>query len=217
MSISDGQDVSAAVSNPAWISKNTDDTTPSRLGLGSTLPAQGPSITWAQQQFNSIASFLGVAINGVYNLLPTWVTSNRGSAGDNIFQRVSAIDTAFHATTGHKHTGAAGDAPRLPAGSIAYVVVDGGDTNYSIQSTDDIIRAKTVLTADRTYRLPACSALSLGERHIIKNPPSQTFNIILAVTGGDTIDGDSSISILPGKSVTVNCGEFSISGVWDLI
>lgn len=96
--------------------------------------------------------------------------------------------------------------------AIVTSVVNGGNTAYSILSSDGHVRSGTTLTADRTYTLPACTT-NIGEKHDIKNLPAQTFNIILAGNGGDVIDGLASKTINPGSSVPVIC---AASGVWDV-
>jgi hypothetical protein len=91
-------------------------------------------------------------------------------------------------------------------------VIDGGDANYSIQTTDDYVRSTTALTADRTYTLPACVA-NIGEVHDIKNKTGQTFNIILEGDGTDTIEGSLNQTLNPGDSLTVVC---AVAGEWDI-
>jgi len=92
-------------------------------------------------------------------------------------------------------------------------VADGGNTAYTILAADNLVRAGTTLTADRTYTLPACAGGNIGEVHEIKNPPAQTFNIILAADGSDLIDGSASKTLLPGDSYSVICGA---AAVWDI-
>jgi hypothetical protein len=132
MGVQDGQDVSAAITNPAFINKNIDDTTPSRLGLGSTVTAQGPSITWAQQQFNSICSALGLSINQAYNYLFTWTNNYVGTSTDSVFARVQALVALFSGSTGHTHSGVDGQGPQIVASTLASVPYKG----YGIQGTN---------------------------------------------------------------------------------
>ncbi len=97
-------------------------------------------------------------------------------------------------------------------------VTDGGNTSYSIAAApaDLHVRATTTLTSNQTYTLPVCNASNIGEHHEIKNPPAQTFNIILAANGSDNIDGVASVTIGPGDSIPVVCSAFSASGTWDI-
>jgi hypothetical protein len=90
-------------------------------------------------------------------------------------------------------------------------VANGGDAAYTILSGTGLVRAGTTLTANRTYTLPACAA-NIGEKHFVKNPPAQTFNIVLAAAGADKIDGAASVNVLPGDDFEVACGA---AGVWD--
>lgn len=95
-------------------------------------------------------------------------------------------------------------------------VVDGGNAAYSILAADKHIRSSTILTANRTYTLPVCDGSNIGEEHEVKNLPSQGFNIILAANGADNIDGQASVTLLPGDSVPVICAEFGAAGSWDI-
>lgn len=97
-------------------------------------------------------------------------------------------------------------------GSSTLTVTNGGDTAYTILTADDVVRSGTTLTATRAYTLPACTS-NIGEKHIVKNKPSQTFNITLTPNGSDVIDGAASLGLLPGDSATVIC---AVSGTWDL-
>lgn len=121
--VTNGQPVDAPTTNAAFIEKNAADSMPYPLTFNNTATASGASVTDSQKEHNSIASFVGKALNAVYNALPSWATSNRGLSNDTLFARIEALDTAFHATTGHKHTGATGDAPTL--GATAFPVMVG--------------------------------------------------------------------------------------------
>lgn len=91
-------------------------------------------------------------------------------------------------------------------------VTNGGNTAYTILSTDQFVRSGTTLTSNRAYTLPVCAA-NIGERHRVKNIATQTFNIILTPNGTDTIDYAATNTILPGGSVPVIC---AVSGEWDI-
>jgi hypothetical protein len=117
--VQDGQPVSAGVTNPAFIIKNADDTTPSKLGLGSTASDQGPAITWTQQQLNSILSAIGYGRNLAYNALPTWAQNFVGAVNDTYAMRIAALVALFSGSTGHTHSGTDGQGPKIAATSLA--------------------------------------------------------------------------------------------------
>lgn len=102
-----------------------------------------------------------------------------------------------------------------PAGAN-WTVVNGGDTAYSIQSSDQHVRTGTTLTSSRTYTLPVCNASNIGERHEVKDTPAQTFTIVVAAAGSDNIDGSANYTLNPGDSVQVICAAFSVNGTWDI-
>lgn len=102
-------------------------------------------------------------------------------------------------------------------GSVANItVVDGGNGAYAIQNSDGHVRDTTTLTSDQTYTLPVCDGSNIGEKHEVKNLPSQGFNIILAANGSDNIDGNASVTITPGDSFPVICSAFAAAGTWDI-
>lgn len=118
----DGENVSAAVVNPAFINKNGDDTTPSNLGLASTNPAYGSSITSTQREHNAHASAIGISVNQVYNFLITWANNIVGVANDTIVARIQAVVLKFKGTTGgggHAHSGTDGDGAQILGTNIA--------------------------------------------------------------------------------------------------
>ena len=102
----------------------------------------------------------------------------------------------------------------LPFASVGFMPVrNGGDAAYSILAENDEVRAGTTLTAQRAYTLDACTT-NIGEIHYVKNPPAQTFNIVLTGGGSDLIDGAATLAIEPGDSFMVIC---AASAVWDIL
>lgn len=143
--VEDGQNVSAGVTNPAFLIKNADDDDPSRLGLGSTQTNAGPVVTASsggiQRVLNALSSFLGVATSAAYNVLPTWVTNNWGTSTDTVFARVEALDTAFDDSTGHNHDGSPGSGGPLtiPPGTTIQA-----DVNPALSGTVSLISGTNV-------------------------------------------------------------------------
>ena len=110
MGVLDGQSVSAAVTNPAFINKNQDDVMPNQLGL--TRAFSGPSIADIQQAINNIYSASGVSesTSGTnYNAVTGTITN-----GQNYQTAFGILAAKFDSATGHMHTGAPGDGPTLP-------------------------------------------------------------------------------------------------------
>lgn len=91
----DGQPINAAITNAAFINKNTNDTTPSTLGLANTATASGGSVTNLQTQVNAIDSFTGVVPNSVYNVKPVWTNTTVGSSTDDVKTRVDLLTGLF--------------------------------------------------------------------------------------------------------------------------
>lgn len=94
----DGQPVTAAVTNAAFLSKNVNDTTPSLLGLSNTLTSSGASVTNLQAQINAIDSFTGTTANAAYNATPAWTYNTLGLSTDSVKARADALSGLF--TTG---------------------------------------------------------------------------------------------------------------------
>lgn len=125
MAINDGQPVDAANSNPAWVSKNTDDTVIAKTAWNDQAvnapTTSGPSIGNAQREWNSINSWLGKAVNLVYNALPTFTNSQGFTATESFLARLEALSQKFFNTTlggGHSHDGSPGGGALIQAASL---------------------------------------------------------------------------------------------------
>jgi len=81
--------------------------------------------------------------------------------------------------------------------------------NYSIATTDDYIGCDSTGTVSGlTVTLPAASSVQSGKRYIIKDEGGAATSkpIYIAVTGGDTIDGQASESLVVNyESITLVC------------
>jgi trimeric autotransporter adhesin len=91
----DGSPVNAATTNSAFLFKNGNDSTSFNIALQNTTDTtEGTSIAKAQREFNALNSFIGNIPNQVKTITPPWSSNNFGTSGDNLFQRISAIDSA---------------------------------------------------------------------------------------------------------------------------
>lgn len=161
-----GQEVSAEVTNPAFIIKNADDTTPSKLGLdNSSDAASGTAIPNIQRELNSLASFLGKALNTVFNALPSWTNNQVGSSTDPVETRTDNLTQRFSGSAGHTHNGTDGNGPAVAATTLTgtplagwfsqgvdLTGVTGGTTDVSTQlsgqgvSTSSVVKGVVVST-----------------------------------------------------------------------
>ena len=94
MSISDGQKVDAANSNPSWMSRTVDTNTTGKVDLENVDAASGSSVFNEQREHNGSASFSGRTLNGAKDETPTWLDSGVGDAGDDLQERGDALTTA---------------------------------------------------------------------------------------------------------------------------
>ncbi len=83
-----------------------------------------------------------------------------------------------------------------------------GNSDYSIATTDNTIETTTTLTATRTWTLPGASAVAAGKTITINDTAmaivALTYNLIIARSGSDTIDGATQIVLYaPGSSLTL--------------
>jgi hypothetical protein len=117
MGVSDGQAVSQAITNPAFINKNVNDTMPNTLGFNH--PLSGPSIADIQQAVNNIYNATGVSESTsgtVYNATPNTISN-----GDSYEVALAILANKFAGATGHNHDGTDGQGPPIASavGSIA--------------------------------------------------------------------------------------------------
>ena len=183
MSVNDGQPVNAATTNPAFISKNTSDQMANQLDFTNPASAAGPSIIDIQKNINSLNTVLGSVINSVYNQLPIWATSNRGTSTDDVFERVEAIDKAFDPSSGHKHTGASGDAPQISASTLSNINLSGS----AIQGTDltGVTGTSTVVTTQFSGSTPSTNTTTAG---VVVNAPYNRVFLTNATNDQDFVD-----------------------------
>lgn len=123
--VASGSPVSASNTNSAFIDSNGDDVTIGRLGLQNTLAESGANVDNIQKEHNSVSSYTGKPLNSNKDILPSWNNASVGTPSDNLLQRSEALTEKFDNSSGHKHTGAIGDAPPIDSTDLANVVLHG--------------------------------------------------------------------------------------------
>lgn len=149
MGVLDGQAVSAAITNPAFINKNIADIMPNQLGF--TRPMSGPDVADIQAAVNKLYTASGASEAGtgtVYNATPGTITN-----GTSYEASLTVLANKFAAATGHTHSGAPGDGGPLAvvtslaasgsAGLTGSVLIAGGTGAQVYQSAGIIYVAAT--------------------------------------------------------------------------
>lgn len=125
MGVTDGQNVSAAITNAAFLDATADDTGTGKYTFANTEAVSGDTVENVQREHNSAASFVGKALNSAKDDLPSWTQNEVGTSVDSIFARAEALTALFNGTIGHTHDGTDGEGPAIVAGAISAVPLRG--------------------------------------------------------------------------------------------
>lgn len=113
MTVSNNQVANETTFNNAFGSKTANNTVTGVQDLNNSNPASGFRVTNLQRELNALGSAIGMAVGQVYNYTLTWASDIVGLANDTVKARVEALVAKFHGSTGHTHSGAAGDGPLI--------------------------------------------------------------------------------------------------------
>ena len=119
MSVSNGQIANQTTFNNAFVSRTVDDSTIGKKDLQNTDVASGGNITNVQRELNKLNSFLGSSPNTPYNTVPTWANTDVGTSVDTTKQRADVLTAEFNSSSGHAHTGAAGEGAPVSSLNLA--------------------------------------------------------------------------------------------------
>lgn len=167
MGILDGQAVNAAVTNPAFINKNQDDSMSNKLTFSRAL--SGATVSDIQAAVNKLYNATGaseIATGTVYNAPANTITD-----GDSHQTALTELADKFHPATGHMHTGTAGDAPPLPGSSISDVPF----VQFVVAATPitAVTGSSWNVTTEMTGKSPSTGATDLGV--VVTNPQNRIF------------------------------------------
>jgi hypothetical protein len=125
MGVLDGQDVDAAVTNPAFINKNLDDVMPNKLGFSRI--SSGASISDIQAAVNRLYTASGATDSGTtgtgYVAPASTIT-----VGDPYVTALSKLAQKFDPVTGHTHSGSPGDGPPISPSGLPTITLTGDVT-----------------------------------------------------------------------------------------
>jgi hypothetical protein len=179
--VSPGSPVSAANTNQAFIDANGDDATIGRLDLNNSLTESGSSVVNIQRAHNAVSSYTGMPLNSAKDVLPAWTNNDVGSNSDNLKVRADQLTAKFNLSTGHKHTGAVGDAPPISSVDIANVKLRG----YFLAGTNlsGVTGNNTDVTSELTGQTPSGGLTSKGV--VVTNPYNK---VIIYYLNGDQVE-----------------------------
>lgn len=202
MGVLDGQPVSAAITNPAFINKNNDDSMPNILAF--TRALSGASIADIQVAVNKLYTCTGASESQTGTVYSA--PSNTITDGDSHQTALGELARKFNPATGHMHTGAAGDAPPISGGFITGVpfeqFVQSGGTLSSVTGSSSNV------TSVLTGKTPSSSSTTLGV--VVSSP----YNRVLLASGATTTLTDcfvDSIGNLVYARLTYSAGTWTLS------
>lgn len=112
MSVTNGQRANQTTFNNAFMSRTANTSTSGKVDLNNADGVSGASLSNIQRALNSLLSVVGASASAVYNLLPTWNTSEGTLTSlQTLLERVDALSDLFESTAGHTHVGAGQGGP----------------------------------------------------------------------------------------------------------
>ena len=181
--VASGSPVSAANTNSAFLEKNADDTTIGAITLANTEAASGSTINNVQQALNALTSYTGMPLNSVKTVKPAWSNNDVGTSSDDLKTRADSLTAKFNGSTGHAHSGAAGDGAPIQSANIASVPNQG----MFLQGVNltGVTGGSSNLTSQFTGQTPSSSATVQG---IVVNAPFNKTILRNADTGAQIED-----------------------------
>lgn len=206
--VHDGQAVNETNTNAAFLDAQEDDTALGKITLSNPDALSGSSVTNIQTEHNSIAYYVGKAINALKDALPAWTSTDAGSGTDNITQRTEALTAKFNSTTGHSHSGSSGDGALVSALNLSSVPLQG----TFVQGTDI-----SAVTGSSSNILAQFSTKPVSTGSIVAGVVSTSpFNkvVIRQASGSNTDDSfkDALGNVVYGR--VTNSG--GVGGTWTL-
>lgn len=162
MGVTDGQPVSAAVTNPAFLDANNDDVALGKIDFNniSDPGVSGPGVFNIQREANAVSSFIGKPTGVAIGALPPWTHNEVGAPTDDLFLRGNNLTERFNGTTGHLHDGSDGEGPNIPGANISLVPLQG----FFNEGLDliGVTGSSTDVSTELTGKTPSSGSASLG-------------------------------------------------------
>lgn len=210
MGVINGQAVDQAITNPAFLDANADDTASGIITLANTQPASGATVNNTQAAINKLKDTTGateVAAATTYSGAP----ANTVTAGGTHEVAIVELANKFHATTGHTHDGTSGNGPLISASSLTSVPLKG----YFVQGATLVGASglSTVVTTELSGKSVSSSSTVLGLPVV---PP---YNKVILRQGSGLSKGDEILDTLGNQvygRVTYSAGVWTLTYYVDL-
>jgi len=196
-----GQPVDETITNNAFIFKTDDDTFTGELTAASTAPTAGATVDSLQQEHNSIASFAGKTLNTSAAAVPSYTNNQGFTNGESLYTRLNNVSAKFNNSTGHAHSGSAGDGSPIDVLDLTGLQLIG----YAVEGVNltSVTGGSTVVTSQLTAETPSTNNTIQG---VVVNAPNNYVHIRDA-SGDEYLDG-------LGNKVYARLTE--AAGVWTL-
>lgn len=202
--VTNGQTANASTFNTAFMSRTVDTSTVGKVDLVNPDGASGTSIANTQRELNKLNTFVGSVANTDQNTLPTWTNNDVGASTNSVKARADALTEKFNLTTGHGHTGTAGDGALISAADI----VDGPLEGWFNQGADiNVIGGSEIVTTEMTGKSVSAGSTQLG---VVTNTPYN--KVILREASG----AGSGTAFVDGSGNEVYGRITESAGVWTL-
>lgn len=214
--VAPGSPVSASNTNSAFIEKNADDATVGKLGLSNVDSTNsGNSVVNTQGEINGLNTFLGRTAAAGPISKPNWTNNDVGISTDDVKTRADLITAKFNGTTGHKHTGTAGDGARI-AGTSVWSISSAQPTIADNQSSPSIITSwpvATICQVNVEFQLIRNGLIKAGKLRFTTDMTSAVFTYDWEEPFGDcgitfstTVEMVGGISSMTWKYTSTNTG-----------
>jgi hypothetical protein len=182
MSLNDGQSANAAVFNAAFLSKTQGGTTIGVIDLDA--PSSGNQVVDAQAAINEIADCIGQTDTADQTTGQNYTSNEVVTDSTTHKAAISALDAEFNASSGHGHSGVAGDGGPISAATLSGINYYRAD--WQTTSVASYTGASQVVSSAFSGKLPTGGASSVG---VLTFAPNNKIDIRVTSSGEQLEDG----------------------------
>ena len=202
MSLLPGQAVTAENDNAAFVSRLQDSDTVGKVGLKNTDVASGANIDNAQQAINETFDAVGMIGEGDITR-KDYSSNNVVTDGDSHKTAIGKVDAKFNETSGHAHTGAAGDGVPISASDL-------GNLNY-YRAVWQSVNISSLTGGFFDFTTELSGKVSGGDPGTVGIITDSPFNkVALYSSNGDKFT-DAQGQVVYGRIVDVGTNQFRIN------